>query len=123
MRVLCGGRRIERCRDWIDLCKVAVRPEPEAGGRVHPGVGHDHEDRTGRSAERDRYRSQPMFDRTEPVPAIEVQPQEYRFDEERKSFSGERKAEDPTRKRHEAWPQKAELEGQNGTRDSTDGEQ
>src|ERR1700682_6271625 len=64
-----------------------------------------------------------MFERTEPLPAIEVEPEEDRLDEKGETFSRERKAEDAARERHEARPEESELEGQNRAGDCADGEE
>jgi hypothetical protein len=56
------------------------------------------------------------------VPAVEVDPEEDRFDEERQPFERERQSEHVTEPAHQAGPQQAHLEAEHGARDCADRE-
>ena len=58
--------------------------------------------------------------RRQPVPAVHVDPDEDRLDEERDALDREAEPEDVTERGHEVRPQEAHLEAQDRARDDTD---
>jgi hypothetical protein len=63
--------------------------EREPDRRLHPSVGGYDEPRACRPADRDGYAARPVLPRREPVPTVEVDPDEYRLQEEGESLEGE----------------------------------
>jgi len=110
VRVFGRRRRIERSGHRVDVDQLAVAVQLKTGWRVHPCVRHHHEYRAQRAAHRDWDGCQPVDHRGQAVPAVQVQAQEDRLDEESKAFGREGQAEDRARERHEPGPQQAELE-------------
>ena len=65
----------------------------------------------------------PVRPRREPVPAVQVEAEEDRLEEERERLQGERRPEDAAVAGHERRPQQAELERQHGAADRADREE
>src|SRR5439155_8709008 len=102
--------------------RVAVL-DPEAARMVHPGVDGDDEGRPRHAGDRDRYAAQEVSSRREPVPAVDVDPDEDRLEEEREALEREAEAEYVPEARDEVRPEQAELEAQDRAGDDADGEQ
>jgi hypothetical protein len=56
--------------------------------------------------------------RRDPVPAVQIDAEEYRLGEKSKSLERERHADDGAGVSHETGPEKAELEAQHGAREA-----
>ena len=119
---LAEGRGIAHRGDGIDVHRPP-RHEVEAGRRVHPGVGDDDEDPRRGAADGDHHPREPVRPRRHAVPAVEVDAQEDRLQEEREALDGERHPEDRAGERHEARPQQAQLEREHRAGDRSHREQ
>ncbi len=88
----------------------------EADRVVHPRVHGEHEQRARQAGEHDREAAQEVRARRHPVPAVDVDPDEDRLDEEREALQREPEPEDRSERPHEARPQQAHLEAQDRPR-------
>ena len=70
--------RVQHGGDGIDLHRAPVHAA-EAGGRVHPRVGDDHEDARQHAAHRHRPARGQVRPPRDPVPAVEVDAEEHRL--------------------------------------------
>src|SRR5262245_20893862 len=61
--------------------------------------------------------------RSQPVRAVEVEAEEDRLQEEREALGREGQSDHRARQRHEARPEQAQLEGEDGARDGAHGEE
>ena len=101
--VITGVEGFSIAVDRVDLDDPASRL-PEADGGLHPRVrGHD-EPRAGGARHRDRNPRQPVLPRREPVPAVEVDAEEDRLDEERERLQGERQPDHRAPAAHQSRP-------------------
>jgi hypothetical protein len=118
-------RAEHRCEDrlaHIDVHRLAGRVEGEAARGVHPGVrGHDAE-RPHQGGQRQGQAEPEVRPRLEPAPAVQVDGDEDRLEEERPGLDPEAEAEDIAPPAHHPRPQQTELEGQHGARHDADGE-
>jgi hypothetical protein len=90
---------------------------------VHPRVDREDEERPREARDDDRYPGQEVHAAREPVPAVDVDRDEDRLDEERDPLQAEGDAEDLAPGGHELRPEQAELEGEDRARDDPDGEE
>ncbi len=120
---LVGDVRVAEQRlDGIDVGDLAV-DEGEAAGVVHPRVDRQHEQRAGHPREHDRKPAEEVRARRHAVPAVDVDPDEDRLDEEREPLEREAQPEDRAERAHEAGPQQAHLEAQDRAGHDAAGEQ
>ena len=77
---------------------TGARRPAEAGRRVHPGVGDDHEDARERAADRHRHAGDQVRPRRDAVPAVEIDAEEDRLGEEREALEREGHADDRRRR-------------------------
>ena len=115
-------RRVEKCAHEIDGDRFA-RHQRETGGRVHPGVDADHEDRGGRARDGDRDGAKPMGEWRDFIPAVEIDADENRLDEESEALGRKRDPDDRSGLLHELRPEQTELERQRRSRDGADREE
>ncbi len=94
----------------------------EPAGNLHPRVRRDHQHAGRHAAERDRDAGQPVRARREPVPAIQIEAEEDRLDEEGVALERERRSDHAARHRHEARPEQPQLEGERGAGHGADRE-
>src|SRR5206468_3743769 len=73
--------------------------------------------------DRDRYATPEVRSRREPIPAVDVDPDEDRLEEEREALEREAESEHVPEARDEVRPEQAELEAQDRAGDDADGEQ
>ena len=124
MCATCGRhRRVEHAADRVDVRQRAVRGDVEADGVVHPRVRGDDEERARHAGEDHRHGAQDVRARRQAAPAEQVDADEDRLDEEREALEHEREPEDLAVGAHQAGPQDAHLEGQEGARHRARGEQ
>ena len=97
--------------------------EREPTRTVHPGVDRDHHQRAGEPRDHDRDPGQEVRTRGEAVPAVHVDRDEDRLDEEREGLERESEPEDVAESGHEAGPEKPELEAEDRSRHDADGEE
>ena len=116
--VVVAEQRLERAH-----VRHAAFLEGEPARTVHPGVHGDDHQRTREAGYDDRNPGEEMSTRGEAVPAVDVDGDEDRLDEEGERLEREPEAEDVTERRHETGPEKAELEAEDRPRDDADGEQ
>ena len=90
---------LEQRGERVHVDDLAVL-EPEAAGMVHPAVDGDHHQRAGEAGEHDRDAAREVRARREAVPAVDVDADEDRLDEEREALDREAEAEHAA----EAWP-------------------
>ncbi len=76
--------RIEYCLQGVDICNLAIL-EDKARRCVHPSVRAHYEPGRCQPTNPDGKRAEPVRKRRESVPTIQVQAEEDRFQEERKS--------------------------------------
>ncbi len=115
-----GG--VQHGRDGIDVGDLAA-DDLESGRRVHPRIGGHHEDSRGHPAQGHRHSGPDVRQRRDPVPAVEIDPEEDGLGEEGKALQRERHPDDPAGVLHELRPQQDQLEGQHRSRDGADREQ
>ena len=101
----------EQGGDRIDVDRTAVL-EPEPGRALHPRVHRQHHERAGDPREGDRHAAQQVQSRREPIPAVDVDRDEDRLDEERDGLEREPQAEHVPERGHEARPQQPHLEAE-----------
>ena len=93
-------------------------------GRVlHPAVDADHHQRAAEAGDHDRDPGEHVRARRQAVPAVDVDRDEDRLDEEREALERERQAEDVAVGGHELRPQQPELEREDRPRHDADREQ
>ena len=95
----------------LDVDRAPVL-EPEPGRIVHPCVDRDDEQRAGQARHHDGHAAQEVQPRRHAIPAVDVDRDEDRLDEEREALQAEGKAEDVPERGHEVRPQQAHLERQ-----------
>ncbi len=110
------GGRVHHRRDGVDVDGPPFHPA-EAGGRVHPGVGDDHEDPGEHAADRDGPARGQVRARGDALPAVQVDSEEDRLGEEGEALEREGHADDGARALHEGGPQQSQLEAQHGAGD------
>ena len=106
----------------LDVYRAPVL-QPEPGRIVHPRVDGDDEQRAGEARDHDGDAAQQVQPWRHAVPAVDVDRDEDRLDEERESFEAEGEAEDVPERGHEVRPQQAHLEREDRPGDDTDREQ
>jgi hypothetical protein len=116
--VLVSEQRLE----WADIGDPAGL-EREAARVVHPGVHRDHHQRAGEAGDHDRDTSQEMRPWRDAIPAVDVDGDEDRLDEERECLEREAESKDLTKRGHEVRPKQPELEAQDRAGDDPDREQ
>ena len=112
VRDLVPGRGVEDDPDRIDRDDLARGVDLEAGRLVHPAVRRDHGERAADPRQCDRDPRQEMEPGREPSPAVDVDRDEDRLEEEEQAFDRERDPEGTAVAAHEARPEQAHLEGQ-----------
>ena len=115
------GRREDRRPD-VDVLGKPVGSECEALRGVQPRVGGDDAGSAEHRHERDRHSRPEVRSGAEPVPAVDVDGDEDRLEEERARFDVEPQAEHVAELAHEAGPEEPELERQHRAGDRADGE-
>src|SRR3954447_11353182 len=107
---------VEQClpRPRVDH---APADEREALRRVHPAVDRDHVERAREPAEHHGDAGPEVRAPREAVPAVDVDGDEDRLDEERDALQREADPEDLAETRHELRPQQPELEAEDRARD------
>ncbi len=105
--------------DVGDLAGLQV----ESGRMVHPAVDGDNRQGSGHAGDRDRDSCQEVRAGRQAVPAVHVDPDEDRLQEEREPLDREPEAEHAPERRHEARPEQPELEAEDRSGDHTDREQ
>ena len=116
------GRRVEHGRPRIDVSDTPV-VDCEAGRGVHPGVG-SYDEEGGRDARHDdRDPRQQVCPRRKTVPAVEVDAQEDRLYEKGDALDGEGESDHLAVVGHQARPQHAEFDGEDGARHSAHGKE
>ena len=93
------------------------------GRVVHPAVDGDHESRAREARDHDRDSGQHMRAGRQAVPAVDVDRDEDRLDEEGRALERERHPEHLAPLLHELRPQEAELEREDGAGDDADRKQ
>ncbi len=120
---LVAGRRVEEHLEGPDVGDVAGRVEVESLGLVHPGVHGDHGEGATDPGDHDRHRGEHVRSGREPVPAVDVDGDEDRLEEEEDPLDREADSEGVTEAAREPRPQQAELEGEDGAGHRADGEE
>ncbi len=115
--------RVEQRRERVDVGHLAVRGQREALRVVHPPVDGDHRGRAEDARRGDDKPAQEVGALGQPVPAVDVDRDEDRLDEEGETLDREREAEDLAELLHELRPQQAELEREDRAGDDADREQ
>ena len=113
---------LEQRRERVHVHRAAVH-EPEAARVVHPGVDGDHHQRAGEARDDDRDPGQDVRARRQAIPAVDVDPDEDRLDEERDALDREAESEHVSERRHEVRPEHAQLEAEDRPGHDADGEQ
>src|SRR6266487_640611 len=98
-------------RERMDVHHPAT-PQRKADGMVHPTVHGDDEQRARKARNHHRNARQQVRTRREPIPAVDVDGNEDRLDEEREALGRKSDPEDITEGGHERRPQQAHLERQ-----------
>ena len=98
------------CHGWTSTTLPSL--EAEARRVVHPAVDRDHHQRAGEAGDHDRDAAQEVRARREPVPAVDVDPDEDRLEEEREALDREAEPEHAAERRGEVRPQQAHLEAE-----------
>ena len=106
----------------VDVDRLAA-DEAESGRVVHPRVDGDDHPRAGEAGEDDRQRAEHVRARRQAVPAVDVDPDEDRLEEEREALDREAEAEDAAERGREVRPQQAHLEAEDRARDDAHGEE
>src|SRR5689334_559205 len=88
----------------VDVGDPPVRGEPEAGRHVHPGVDRDDAEGPEHPGERHRHQAQQMQPVRQAPPAVQVDAEEDRLDEEGQSLERERQPEYVTELAHQPGP-------------------
>ena len=120
--VLRRKRGVEHRGDRIDVSDRAVGIELEARGRVHPRIRRDDEEGREEAADHERDSAEEVRTWCQPIPSVQVDREEDRFDEEGEPLQAEGHADDAAGELHEARPKQAELEGQHRAGDGADAE-
>ena len=115
-------RRVGEHRPGVDVDRRAGRRQREADRVLHPGVDGQHHDRGHGAADRHRDAAPPVLPRRQPIPAVEIQAEEDRLDEERVALEREGRPDQRPGEGHEARPEQAQLERQRRARHRADGE-
>jgi hypothetical protein len=108
-----GNAGVKRRRD-VDVLGEPIGSEREALRGVQPRVRGDDAGSTEHRDERDGDASPQVRPRAEPVPAVDVDRDEDRLEEERDRLDVERKAEYVAELAHEPGPEQPELEREDG---------
>jgi hypothetical protein len=116
------GGRVEDGGPGVDADDPPVADAVAAGG-VHPGVRGDHEEGRDDAGHHDGHPGQQVHPGRQPVPAVEVDAQEDGLDEEGEPLNGEGQADDSAVVVHQAGPEHAHLEREDGARHGTHREQ
>ncbi|MEZ5250127.1 MAG: hypothetical protein R2713_13230 [Ilumatobacteraceae bacterium] len=122
MRELEPDARVEHRRPGIDVDDTTV-DLAKAGGTVHPGVHRQDAEGADDTGEADRDEGGEVDPWRQPIPAVQVDAEEDRLDEERNALQGEGQADHVAVPAHEPGPQHAHLEAEDRARHGTDGEQ
>ncbi len=100
-----------------------VGGEPEAGRVVHPGVDRHDAEGADHPGDAHRHQHQQVLTRRHPAPAVEVDAEEDRLDEERQPLEGERQPEHVAEAAHQPRPEHSHLEAEHRAGHGTDGEE
>src|SRR3954449_13479609 len=95
----------------------------EAGGLVHPAVGGDDRQRAAEARRRPRHAGPEVRPRAHAVPAVDVDRDEDRLEEEEQPLDREWDAEGCAEAAHQPGPQQAQLEREHGPGHRPDGEE
>ena len=106
-----------------DVRDLAVGADVKPVRIVHPAVDGDHRTSSRESRRGDDEAAQEVRPRRQPVPAVDVDRDEDRLDEEREALDREGEAEDLAPTLHELRPQQAELEREDRAGDDADREE
>jgi hypothetical protein len=101
---------------------MSVMAPLEARRRVHPRVRRDDEERRCETADDEREATEEVGAWCEAIPAVEVERQEDRLDEEGEALEAERHADDAAGEFHEPRPEQPELEREHRAGDGADAE-
>ena len=115
-------RAVEHRRPRIDVGDLAV-DDAKSGRRVHPRVHREDAERAGNTRQRDRDQNGAMLLGWHAFPAVEVDAEEDRLEEERDALQRERQPDHVAELAHELRPQQAHLEAEDRARHRADGEQ
>ena len=110
---LRAGRRVQHGCDRIHVDNLPV-DSAKPGWRVHPRIRRDDEHARERAACGNEDTGAQMHAAADPVPPVQINAEEDRLEEEREPLQREGKGDNRARERHEARPQQAELERQDG---------
>ena len=120
---LVAGRRVEEHLEGPDVGDVAGGVQVESLGLVHPGVHGDHGEGAADPGDHDGNGGEHVRSGREPVPAVDIDGDEDRLEEEEDSLDREADSESVTEPAREPRPEQAELEGEDGARHRADGEE
>ena len=106
----------------VDVNRLAAA-QHEPPRVIHPRIHRDHRQRAREACNHDRDTGQEVRARREPVPAVDVDRDEDRLDEEREPLEREAEPEDVAEAGHEPGPQQTHLEAEDRPRHDARGEQ
>jgi hypothetical protein len=95
----------------------------EAAGLVHPRIDRNHRHGAEDAADRYRYAAPKVCPTRQPPPSVQIDRREDGFEEEEDPFESEGESEHCAVPAHQAGPQQPHLEGEDGPRDDSHGDQ
>ncbi len=122
VRDLVAGGGVEEDLQRLGFDHLAGGVEGEALRLVHPGVGGDDGEGAADPGHEHRYPRPEVGPAAEPLPAVDVDREEDRLEEEEDPLDPEGDPEGGAEAVHEVRPEQAELEAQDGAGDGADGE-